>query len=227
MVSKSRLAGAGALIAAPIVAIAANLVRPTLSDDAANQVAAFTEHRGAMIAGIALSAIAVVLLTAGIVWLALELARHTPRLALAGGALGVFGSLLIMFLTGVSAVAPAIVHVLSPVQATATLHGIQSSAAVKGLEPLQLLGDLGIALLGIAAIRAGAPRWAGIAIVIGALAEGTGFGTGTKAVVIGAFALLFVGLIEVVRTLVASPSGEQVAAKTVAGGVAAAGGSFR
>ena len=227
MVSKSRLAGAGALIAAPIVAVAANLVRPTPSDDAANQVAAFTEHRGAMIAGIALSAIAVVLLTGGIVWLALELARHVPRLALAGGVLGVFGSLLIMFLTGVSAAAPAIVHLLSPAQATATLHGIQSSAAINGLEPLQLLGDLGIALLGIAAIRAGAPRWAGIAIVIGAFAQGAGFGTGSKAVVIGAFALLFVALIEVVRTLVASPSDEQVAAKTVAGSVAAAGGSLR
>jgi hypothetical protein len=226
MVSKSRVAGAGALIAAPIVAIAANLVRPTLSDDAANQVAAFTEHRGAMIAGIALSAIAIVLLTGGIVWLALELARHAPRLALAGGVLGVFGLLLITFLTGVSAAAPAIVHVFSPVQATAALHGIQSSAAVKGLEPLQLLGDLGIALLGIAAITAGAPRWAGTAIVVGGFAEGAGFGTGTKAVVIGAFALLLVGLIEVVRTLVARP-GEQVAATTVAGSVAAAGGSFR
>jgi len=226
MVSKSRLAGAGALIAAPIVAITANLVRPTLSDEAANQVAAFTEHRGAMIAGIALSAIAVMLLTGGIVWLALELARQAPRLALAGGVLGVFGSLLIMFLTGVSAAAPAIVHVLSPVRATATLHGIQSSAAVKGLEPLQLLGDLGIALLGIAAIRAGAPRWAGIAIVVGAFGEGAGFGTASKAVVIGAFAVLFVGLIEVVRTRLAS-SGEPVAATTVSGGVAAAGGSFR
>lgn len=226
MTSKGRFAGAGALIAAPIIAIAANLVRPTLSDDAANQVAAFTEHRGAMIAGIALSAIAVGLLTGGIVWLSLQLARHAPRLALAGAVLGVFGSLLIMFLTGVSAAAPAIVHVLGPAQSTAALHSIQSSAAVTGLEPLQLLGDLGIALLGIAAITAGAPRWAGIAIAIGAIGEGAGFGTGTKAVVIGAFALLFVGLIEVVRTLVASP-GERTAANTVAGGVATAGGSFR
>ena len=116
MTSKGRFAGAGALIAAPIIAIAATLVRPTLSDDAANQVAAFTEHRGAMIAGIALSAIAVGLLTGGIVWLSLQLARHAPRLALAGAVLGVFGSLLIMFLTGVSAAAPAIVHVLSPAQ---------------------------------------------------------------------------------------------------------------
>jgi hypothetical protein len=167
-----------------------------------------------------------VLLTGGIVWLALELARHAPRLALAGGVLGVFGSLLIMFLTGVSAVAPAIVHVLSPVQATAAVHGIQSSAAAKGLEPLQLLGDLGIALLGIAAITAGAPRWAGVAIVFGGFGEGAGFGTGTKAVVIGAFAVLFVGLIEVVRVLVTGP-GEQVAAKTVAGSVIGAGGSLR
>ena len=216
MTSKGRFAGAGELIAAPIIAIAANLVRPTLSDDAANQVAAFTEHRGAMIAGIALSAIAVGLLTGGIVWLSLQLARTCtetrPRRRSARSVR--------------VAAAPAIVHVLGPAQSTAALHSIQSSAAVTGLEPLQLLGDLGIALLGIAAITAGAPRWAGIAIAIGAIGEGAGFGTGTKAVVIGAFALLFVGLIEVVRTLVASP-GERTAANTVAGGVATAGGSFR
>ena len=42
MLSKSRFAGAAALLLAPIVVIAATLVRPTLSDDAANQVAALT-----------------------------------------------------------------------------------------------------------------------------------------------------------------------------------------
>jgi hypothetical protein len=226
VLSKYRSAGAGALLLAPIVVIAANLVRPTLSDDAANQVAAFTEHRGAMIAGIALSAIAVALLTGGIVWLALELARHAPKLALTGGVLAVFGSLVIVFVTGVSAAAPAIVSGLGPAQATATLHSIQSSVAVTGLEPLQIVGDVGLALLGIAATRAGAPRWAAGAIAIGALGEGAGFGTGTKALVIVAFAILFVGLLETVRTLVSSP-GERTVAKTAPGSVAAVSGRVR
>ena len=212
MLSKSRFAGAAALLLAPIVVIAANLVRPTLSDDAANQVAALTDHRGAMIAGIALSMIGVVLLTAGIVWLAVALASRAPSLALAGGVLGVFGSLLVMFTNGVDATGPAIVHAMSPAQATATLHSIHSSAAISGLGPIKLLGDIGIALLGIAVIKAGAPRWAAAAIAIGALGGGVGFATHTKAVVIVAFAIMFVGLAEAVRTLVATP-GEQLAAE--------------
>ena len=64
------------------------------------------------------------------------------------------------------------------------------------------------------------------AIAGGALGEGAGFGTGTKALVVVACAILFVGLLEAVRTLVASP-GEQTAAKTAAGGVAAASGRLR
>jgi hypothetical protein len=214
MLSKSTFAGVSALLAAPIVVIVANLVRPTISDDAAKQVVAFTDHRPAMIVGIALSAIAVVLLTAGIVWLALTLAPHAPNLAIAGGVLGVLGSLIVLFVTGVGAAAPAIVHGLNPAQATSTLQHIQSSPAVSGLEPLQLIGDIGVALLGIAATKAGAPRWAATAIAIGALGEGAGFGTGMKALVIVAFAVLFVGLAEAVRTLVAVP-GDRVTTEAV------------
>ena len=216
MLSKSRFAGAGALLLAPIVVIAANLARPTLSDDAANQLAALTDHRGAMIAAIALSAIGVALLTAGIVWLALALVPRAPRLAFAGGVLGVFGSLLVMFSSGVDAAAPSIVHGLSPAQATATLHSIQSSTAVSGLGPIKLLGDIGVALLGIAIVKAGAPRWAGVAVAIGALGEGVGFGTHTKAVVIISFAVMFIGLVEAVRTLVAAPRDRLTAEAVVA-----------
>ncbi len=205
MLSKSTLTGAGALLAAPILVIVATLVRPTISDDAAKQVAALTAHRGAMIFGIALSAIAVVLLTAGIVWLALSLAPHASNLVVAGGVLGVLGSLIVLFVTGVGAAAPTIVGGLDPAHATATLHHIQTSAAMSALEPLQIIGDIGLALLGIAATKVGAPRWAAAAIVIGAIGEGAGFGTGTKALVIVAFAVLFVGLAEAVRTLVAVP----------------------
>ena len=218
MFSKSMTAGAVALLAAPIVVIASTLVQPTLSDDAATQVAALTGHRTAMITGMALSSIAVALLIAGVIWLALALAPRSPRLALAGGVLGVFGLLAVLFDNGVAAAGPAIVGVLDPIQATAVLDRIHSGA-ISALGPLAVTGDIGLALLGLAAVKAGAPRWAGAAIVVGALGEGAGFATGTKAIVITAFAVLFVGLLQAVRTLAASPASRPVAAGAKAAAV--------
>ena len=201
MLSKSTFAGAAALLAAPIVVIAGTLAQPTLSDDAATQVAAFTVHRGPMIAGMTLRTTGLILLIAGTVWLALKLAPRAPRLAMAGGVLGVLGSLVVLFENGVGAAAPAIVDTLDRAQAIAVLDHI-NTGAVSALDSLSILGDIGIALLGIAVARAGAPRWAAAAIVIGALGEGAGFATGTKALVIISFALLFAGLLQAVRTLV-------------------------
>jgi hypothetical protein len=201
MLSKSTFAGAAALLAAPIVVIAGTLAQPTLSDDPATQVAALTVHRGPMIAGMTLRTIGLILLIAGTVWLALTLAPRAPRLAMAGGVLGVLGSLVVLFENGVGAAAPAIVDTLDRAQATAVLDHI-NSGPISALDPLSILGDIGVALLGIAVARAGAPRWAAAAIVIGALGEGAGFATGTKALVIISFALLFAGLLQAVRTLV-------------------------
>jgi hypothetical protein len=207
MFSRSTIAGAVALLAAPIVVIVATLIQPTLSDDPAKQVSALTDQRGAMIAGLALRSIAVVLLIAGIVWFALALAPRAPRLAMAGGVLGVLGSLVVLFGNGVAAAAPAIVGGLGQVQATAVLDHLHSNAALSALEPLALLGDIGVALLGIAAVRAGGvPRWAAAAIVIGALGEGAGFATSSKALVIVSFALLFAGLLPAVYAQVTRPA---------------------
>jgi hypothetical protein len=201
MLSKSTFAGAAALLAAPIVVIAGTLAQPTLSDDAATQVTALTLHRGPMIVGMTLRTIGLILLIAGTVWLALTLAPRTPRLALAGGVLGVLGSLVVLFENGVGAATPVIVDTLDRAQAIAVLDHI-NSGAVSALDSLSILGDIGVALLGIAVARAGAHRWAAAAIVIGALGEGAGFATGTRALVIISFALLFAGLLQAVRTLV-------------------------
>jgi hypothetical protein len=205
-VPKHTTAGSLALLAAPIIVIVATLAQPTLSDDPASQVAALADHRGAMITGMALSSIAVVLLIAGIIWFALALAPRAPRLAMAGGVLSVFGLLVVLFENGVAAAIPAIVGGLDRIQATFVLDRIHSGAAITALGPLSITGDIGLALLGLAAVKAGAPRWAGAAIAIGALAGGAGFATGTKALVIIAFAVLFLGLLQAVRTLAASPA---------------------
>ncbi len=204
--TKANISGFGALLAAPLVVMAGVLVHPTLSDEAADRAAAIANHRGAVIAGLTLQTISIVLLMGGIIWLALAVARHAPGLAVAGGILGVLGSLVVLFENGVAAAMPSVVRGLNSAQATAALHRIDSSAAVSALEPVSILGDIGLALLGIAVVRAGASRLTGAAIVVGALGEGAGFATGTKAVVVIAFAILFLGLLDAVRTLVGRPA---------------------
>ncbi len=216
---KHTTAGSLALLAAPIIVIVATLTQPTLSDDAASQVAALADHRGAMITGMALSSIAVVLLIAGIIWFALALAPRAPRLAMAGGVLGVFGLLVVLFENGVAAAFPAIAGGLDRIQATFVLDRIHSGAAITALGPLSIIGDIGLAMLGLAAVKAGAPRWAGTAIAAGALAGGAGFATGSKALVIIAFAVLFLGLLQAVRTLAASPAPRLAAAGAKAAAV--------
>jgi hypothetical protein len=188
------LPGATVLLAAPLVAAVGALVQPTLSDSAAAQVSALSDHRAATIAAAVLNATAITLLIAGIIWLALALAPRAPRLSLAGGCLGVLGSLIVLFETGLAASAPTIVRALDGRQATATLDRIHASAAASALEPLSLAGDIGLALLGLALVRAGAPRWTATAIAVGAFAEGAGFATGTRVAVLVGFALLFGGL---------------------------------
>src|SRR5258708_6509358 len=200
MSPKSTNAGALALLATPIVVIAAVLIQPTLSGDASTQVTALTSHHRAMITGMTLSIIALVMLIAGTLWLALALAPRAPRLAIAGAVLGVFGALVVLFENSVAAAAPAIASGLGHAQATVMLESVHSGA-VAAVEPLALLGDIGIALLGLAALKAGAPRWAAAAIAVGAIGEGTGFATSTKALVVISFAILFAGLLPAVRAL--------------------------
>jgi hypothetical protein len=181
MFTKSTIAGAAALLAAPVVVIAAVLIQPTLSGDASTQVTALTSHRQAMITGMTLSITALVLLIAGTLWLALALAPRAPRLAIAGAVLGVFGALAVLFQNSAAAAAPAIASELGHAQATAMLERVHSGA--------------------IAALTAGAPRWAAAAIAAGALGEGAGFATSTKALVVISFAILFAGFLRAVRTL--------------------------
>lgn len=193
--SKTSRAGAAALIAAPILVIVAVLVLTTLSDDAANQVAAFADHHGAMVTGSVLQGISIVLLIAGAGWLASVLVPHARTLGLAGGVLAVLGSLPVVYDDGVHAAIGAVASNQSAVDQ------ILSSAGAKAVEPFSLLGDVGLALLGIAAAKAGAPRWTAVAVVIGALGEGAGFATGTKPLVVAAFALLFAAFVVIVRAV--------------------------
>ena len=69
--------------------------------------------------------------------------------------------------------------------------------------PVSIVGNIGVALLGIAVAKAGAPRWAAALIVIGGLGYGPGFATSSKTLVLISFALMFAGLVPAVRTLAA------------------------
>jgi hypothetical protein len=193
--------GAALLLAGPACAIVAAAVVPTMSDDAGDQVTALMDHRSAMVAGLCLEVIAISLMIGGIAWLASVLHDRGGRLAAAGGVLGIAGSLVVLFEDGVSASGPALTRLFGPSQASAALHGIHSGV-LGAIDPLALFGDLGLALLAFTAVRVGAPRWMAAAVTIGAFAEGAGFGSGSRALVLAGFAVLLVGLGELVRDLV-------------------------
>ena len=204
--SKTTLAGVSALLLAPLTVFVGVAILPTVSDDAPAQVAALSDHRDAMIAGMALQTIAIALLIGGVIWLALALAPRTPGLAIAGSVLAVAGSLIPLWQDGVTATYPALVSALDPAHATTAIDQIHNSGAISALEPLALVGDLGLALLGLAAVKNGAPRWVAVAVTIGAFSEGAGFGSATRPLILAGFTILFVGLAAATRTVLTSPA---------------------
>lgn len=205
-------AGAGCLIAAAALGLASVLVSSTLSEKEGDQAAALTAHRGSMELGLALGALAACLLIGGVVWLAYVVRAEAPRLAITGGVLGVFGLLPVLFGHGVSAAGMALVQGMDATQATGALQRI-GGGAIEAVDPVSLLGDLGLVLLGIAVVRIGVPRWAAAAIVLGAVGEGAGFGAGLRPAAAVGFALLLVGFAVVMRTV---RVGVRTAPRTVA-----------
>lgn len=203
--SRPSIAGAISLVAAAPLVIVGTLVTPTISDKATDQTSALTDHRSAMIVGQTLSNIALVLLIAGTIWLALTIAPRSPKLALTGAIIGVLGNLIVLFEGGVQATFGSIVGSLDPTNAATAIDRVGSDAAVKGLEPLSLLAAIGLLILGIGAVRIGLPRLAAASLGIGALVEGVGFATSTKAVVVIGFVLLFVGAVMAVRAAASRP----------------------
>lgn len=201
--SKTMLAGAACLVAAPLLEIVSALVIPTTSDDAATTVTALRDHHGAMVTGLTLEMIALALLVAGTAWLAIALSSRAPRLAAAGGILGVAGLLVVVFTNGMHAAAAPVVSALDPAQATAAVKAISASAGVSAVEPLSILTIVGYVLFA-AGLRRTALA-AGIALAVGSAVETIGFATGTRGLVVAGFVVFCAGAIGVVRRIAAPP----------------------
>lgn len=212
--SKPMLAGAAAFLAAPLVALLSALVQPTFSEDAADQVTALTDHRGAAIAAVALALVALGLMIAAIVWLAVVSFPRSPRLALAGGILGVLGFLFVVFDNSVAAAGPGIVAALDAAQATAALDRVHSGA-VDALEPLSTVGEIGLILLAVAVRRVGVPSWTAAAIAVGGVVETVGFASATRAPVVAGFAILAVGAARTLATFLPRAEAARVGAAAV------------
>lgn len=200
----SHRAGATALLAAPLLALVINAMLPTLSDDAPAVIGSLHSHHGAMVLGLALEPLSIALMIAGVVWLAAVLRVRAPRLATAGGIIGVAGGLIVLFEDGVHAVAPAVVDTLGTGSATEVLDNIATSAAAR-VEPLALLLALGLTLLAVAAVTAGAPRWLAFAVGICAFGQGIGEATAVRVLLLVAFAGLLLSLAAMVRSLSSDP----------------------
>jgi hypothetical protein len=186
-------------VLAPIVGLVSALAGVPVSGKAADLASTFTDHPSAARLGLALNAVAATLLVGGIVWFALTCHRSAPRLAIAGGTLGVLGMLAVLFDDAVHVSGSLVVDGLSADQARTAL-GPLTSGGVFAVGPLSELGDIGLIVLAVAALRLGLPRWAAVVLCVGVIGEGVGFGAGSRYLVAAGFALTAIGVGMVVRT---------------------------
>jgi hypothetical protein len=213
MSTQSR-AGATVLVLAPLFGLISVLVGAPVSGKAADLADRFVHHSAAAQAGLAINAIAATLLVGGIVWFGRATHERAPRLALTGAVLGVLGMLAVLFDDAVHVSGSLVVDGMSVDEATTALHPL-TSGGVFAVGPLSELGDIGLIVLAVAALRLGLPRWAAAVLCVGVVAEGVGFGAGSRYLVAAGFALTFVGLAMVVRTVFAgTASGGLVSADT-------------
>ncbi|HZY77812.1 MAG TPA: hypothetical protein VFE40_15965 [Jatrophihabitantaceae bacterium] len=192
-------AGATCLVLAPVAGVVSALVGTPVSGKAADLASTFTDHATAARTGLAINAIAATLLLGGIVWFAMACSHRAGRLAVVGGTLGVLGMLAVLFDDAVHISGSLVVDGLSADQAKTALEPL-TSGGVFAVGPLSELGDLGIILLAVAALRLGLPRWAAAVLCVGVVGEGIGFAAGSRYLVAAGFALTAVGAAMVVRT---------------------------
>jgi hypothetical protein len=195
-------AGATCLVLAPVAGLVSALAGVPVSGKTADLASSFTDHPSTARLGLALNAIAATLLVGGIIWFAMICHPRAPRLAMAGGTLGVLGMLSVLFDDAVHVCGSLVVDGLSTDQARTAL-GPLTSGGVFAVGPLSELGDIGLVLLAIAALRLGLPRWAAAVLCLGVIGEGVGFGAGSRYLVATGFALTAVGAAMVVRSALA------------------------
>lgn len=201
MSSYSR-AGAVCLVLAPLAGLVSVLLAATVSGKAADLASAFVEHPTATQVGLAINAVAATLLIGGVVWFAWIAYQRSPRLAMAGGVLGVLGLLAVLVDDAVHVTGSVMVQGMSTADASRALAPL-TSGGVFAVGPLSELGDVGIILLAVAALRFGLPRWAAAVLCAGVVCEGLGFASGSRYLAAAGFALTAVGLATVVRTVFA------------------------
>lgn len=196
-------AGAACLLAAPLAGLASVLIERSVSLKAPDLATAFTLHPTATHIGLAVNAVGTVLLAAGLVWFAWTAYARSPRLAVAGGVLGLIGLFSIAVDDGVHIAGSLVVSGLPAADATPILERLTSGGVVAaGI--VSELADIGVILLAIAALRIGVPAWGTAIICLGAVGEAVGFATGTRYLAAAGFAVTLVGYTTIVRAAFAA-----------------------
>jgi hypothetical protein len=195
--------GAVCLVLGPLLGLVSMFIVRSVSHAAADQAAAFTAHPAAAQLGLGVGSLAAVLLAGGVVWLARTTYQGSPWLAFAGGVLGVLGVFSVLYDDAVHLSAVRVVDGLDAGRAAALLHPLYSGGVV-AVGPLSELGDVGVILLALAALRTGVPRWTAVVVCIGVVAEGAGFAIGTRYLAAVGFALVAIGFAGMLRTVLSS-----------------------
>lgn len=194
--------GGACLLVGSLAGLASVLVERSVSLKAGDLASAFTGHPAATQTGLAVNAVGAVLLAGGLIWLAWRTFSRSPRLAVAGGVLGVLGLFAIVTDDAVHVAGSVVVNGLTAAQAMPLLDRLTSGGVVAAGVLSELL-DLGVILLAIAALRIGVPRWGSALLVLGSIGEGVGFSAGSRYLAAAGFAFTFLGFATVVRAALA------------------------
>jgi hypothetical protein len=196
---------AATCIAAPLFGVVAGAANPALGGSSSSQLLAISNHSAAFYVYAICILISSYLLVPAVLAIMAVIKASRPGWALAGGALTLVGALI-----AVGDAATELVY-WQMGQPRAD-HGQMVALADRydaavGASLVYNIGGivtiLGLVLLGIGVWRsAAAPRWVGVALPVGAIANIAGFSMGSPAVLVGSYLVLLAGFVPVARALV-------------------------
>jgi Domain of unknown function (DUF4386) len=207
--------GAGiCFIIVPLVLILAFAGHPNLTDlkppgsDAQSWIGEFHNNTMWRVAHVAAMFAALLIAVMFLEWMRL-LKDKAPLLSFVAGVLGIVGCFMLAADKGALALVPTAFDTLPEEQFQQLLPGIQAMIEHRGwlwMVQLYLLLPLGLVLMGIALVRSkAAPRWQGLAIVVGAVLL---FNPDIDLISLVASIVLAIGMIPMGLALIASGQSE-------------------
>jgi hypothetical protein len=205
--SASRKLLAASCIAAPLFGVAAGAANPALRGSSGDKLLAIGRHSGAFYVYAICILISSYLLVPAVLALMAVVRERQPRWAILGGVVALTGVLI-----GIGDAASELIYwqmgtpnadhqqMVELADRYDSATGASLVYAIGGFATLA-----GLVLLGIGMWRAGVPRWAGVALPLGGIANIAGFSMGSSPVLVASYLVLLAAFVPIVRALAHGP----------------------